>query len=228
MAAPGCGSAARSVAGGNVERFLLSPDGTTVVYVADQTTDGQYEFHSVPVAGGPAVLLDAVSAYVAIYGIFAFTPDNRIRRVPRRRRRRPRARSCGSPRVRGGVPQRLGPALPLGRAVVELEVSSDGARVAYVADENTDELFELFSVPTTGGASVRLNGNFPAGAYPTSFEFTPDSSTVVYIADQLVNDVQELWSVPADGGPSVRLNTPLGAGQDVLEFTIGPDGERVI
>src|SRR5690606_39504840 len=46
-------------AGGIVFSFQLSPDGSTVVYNADQDTDNVREIYSVPVAGGTVTRLNA-------------------------------------------------------------------------------------------------------------------------------------------------------------------------
>ena len=44
--------------GGDVQDFKISPDGTHVVYLADQITDGFIELFSVPINGGTAVRLN--------------------------------------------------------------------------------------------------------------------------------------------------------------------------
>ena len=39
----------------------------------------------------------------------------------------------------------------------DFQVSPDGSTVVYRADQDTDDVFELYSVPIGGGASTKLN-----------------------------------------------------------------------
>jgi len=45
--------------------------------------------------------------------------------------------------------------------VREARISPDGSRVVYLADQDADELLELYSVPIDGGMSMRLNADLP-------------------------------------------------------------------
>lgn len=65
--------------------------------------------------------------------------------------------------------------------VWEAQISGDSSRVVYFADQETNDVEEIFSVPLTGGTSVKLNGPL-AGNYPYDFAISPDSSRVVYRA----------------------------------------------
>ena len=38
------------------------------------------------------------------------------------------------------------------------QFSPDSSRVLYVADQDTDEVFEIYSVPAGGGTPTKLNG----------------------------------------------------------------------
>ena len=65
-------------------------------------------------------------------------------------------------------------------------ISPDAARVVYVADQQTDDVVEVFSVPIGGGTATRLNGPLTAGGdvLGNSPAISPDSDRVAYIADQ--------------------------------------------
>lgn len=134
---------------------------------------------------------------------------------------------------------RLSPPMPSGRDVVGYVLSPDGSRAAYLADADTDQVFELYSVNTLGGPLVKLNGPLVSGGDvgDTSHEpqaalaFSPDGSRVVYRADQDQDEVFELYSVPALGGQApVKLNSPLSGARDVplYGFRITSDSTRVV
>jgi Tol biopolymer transport system component len=115
--------------------------------------------------------------------------------------------------------------------VEDFEISTDGAYVVYLADADTDEIVELYSVPMSGGTSVRLNSTLVTGGELSAFLISPDGSRVVYRGDQETDGVYELYSVPIAGPASagVKLNPLLPTGGDVGSgFVISPDGSRVV
>ncbi len=90
------------------------------------------------------------------------------------------------------------------------EISGDGSRVVYRADQESDEAFELFSVPLAGGDSVKLNRSLPAGATVLAgFQLSEDGRDVVYIADQEITEMFELYKAPIAGGDSIKISDPL-------------------
>jgi Tol biopolymer transport system component len=110
-----------------------------------------------------------------------------------------------------------------------LQISPDSSRVLYQADQTTDGVLEIYSVPSTGGTAVKLNGPLVLGGDVDEQDFSPDSIRVVYDADQTTDDVVELFIVPATGGTAIKLNGPLVAGGDVSGFySFSPDSSRVV
>jgi Tol biopolymer transport system component len=107
-------------------------------------------------------------------------------------------------------------------------LSPDGARAVYLADQETDEVFELFAAPIDGSATpIKLNGALVSGGHVSSFAISPDGSRVVYRADQDINEVFEYYSAPIDGSSApTKLHAPLSGQRDVepgLVFTCAPD-----
>jgi WD40-like Beta Propeller Repeat len=103
-------------------------------------------------------------------------------------------------------------------------LASSGS-VVYLADQNTDGVFELF----LASSGAKLNGPLVPGGNVVSFALTPDKSAVVYIADQQTDEVFELWQVNiATPGVSVKLNGTLVLQGDVTSFAITPDGTSVV
>jgi len=114
-------------------------------------------------------------------------------------------------------------------------LAPDGSRVLFVADKDTDEVFELYSAPLDASAApVRLNATpLPGGGFQgfdaTTVAVAPDALTVVYRLDQASAGSFELWSVPIDGSAApVRLSGTLTGGGDVGAFALSPDGTQVL
>ena len=120
------------------------------------------------------------------------------------------------------------------RAVVgdvsNYQLSPDGATVVYRADQDTNDVLELYSVPIGGGTTTKLSGPLPPGGYVESdFLISPDGAAVVYRADQNTGGLVELYSVPIGSGATTKLSGPLPPGGDVYsDFLISPDGATVV
>lgn len=177
------------VASGQIWDRDLSPDGSRVVYLADQEIDERFELFSVPTDGSAAAV------------------------------------KLNSPLVAGGDVSLMGFESFEGCAIA---ISRDSSRVVYFADQDTDDIEELYSVPIDASAApVKLNGPLVAGGevgqpYVLSFAITANSSRVLYLADQEVNGRAELFSTPIDGSAlPAKLNT---SGYSVSHFQLSPDG----
>ena len=84
-----------------------------------------------------------------------------------------------------------------------MQITADSSRVVYWADQDTNDVFELYSRPADGsGAAVKLNGPLVAGGDVADFRIAPDSSRVVYRADQSTDEVFELYSRVIDASAS--------------------------
>ena len=86
---------------------------------------------------------------------------------------------------------KLNSALPPGGDVDRFQFSPDGSRVLYLAEQDTDEVDELYSVPAMGGTPVKLNSALPSGGnvYSDGLQFSPDGSRVLYRAEQDTDNV---------------------------------------
>ncbi len=107
------------------------------------------------------------------------------------------------------VDTKLNPTLVDGGAIQRVETSPTGKYVVYLADQESDEVFELYSVPTRGGAVKKLNGSLVAGGDVTNFTISPDGKYVVYGADQEVIGRTDYYSVPIGGGAAVKLTPSI-------------------
>jgi len=122
-----------------------------------------------------------------------------------------------------------------GGSVLEERISPDASRVVYAADQDTDDVFELYSVPIDGSAaSVKLNGPLVAGGGVVNqgivlpVRISPDSSRVAYVADADLNQLFELYCAPIDGSALPTKLVALSGSRDVVDFLITPDSAQVI
>jgi len=233
----------------------ISSDSRRVVYLSDISANNAYEVLSVPIdrSAPPVQLTPGFSEGRAAIS-FTITPDGQ--RVVYLADLVDDVFELFVAPIDGGSGDSVSPALrlngplvaggdvddPTAESALELayQISPDGERVVYLADQDADEVFELYSVSLLARQPVRkLNAPLPAGGdVVRGFCISPDGSTVVYRADQEANDRFELYSVPIDGqAPPLRLNSALPDGGDVggnvtswftTVFAISPEGSRVV
>ncbi len=133
--------------------------------------------------------------------------------------------------TKGGRPIRLNPPLVTGGSVeliygvpeTNFQVNSDSRYIVYRADQETDSVYELFSVPIGGGQAIKLNAPLVKDGDVATFAISPNGAQVVYRADQDIDAMYELYSVSITGGTPRKLNPPLVPGGNVLD-TIAPLG----
>lgn len=168
---------------------------------------------------------------------------NHARRGPRDLRRRVRCRGSrrAVERARRRRRSPCGCARPSSRTATSIpcsQLTPDGSRAVYRADQDADEVYELYSVPTLGGPSVKLSGPMTLGGdvddsppADTGFLLAPGGARVLYRADQTSDGVFELFSAPVDGSATaVRLHPALASDRDVVrsQFLFTLDGQRVL
>ena len=90
---------------------------------------------------------------------------------------------------------KLNSPLVTGGNVRDFSISPNSSRVVYSADQDTDGVGELYSVPIGGGTVTELNSPLVAGGSVYRFSISPDSSRVVYSADQDTDGMFELYGV---------------------------------
>jgi Tol biopolymer transport system component len=222
------------IAGGDVEKVVAREGIDWVVYLADHGIDEVMEVYAASTTGGAPIKLN--SSLVSNGDVFreglqiSPTGDRVLYAADQEQ---DSATEIFSVSIFGGAVTKLNGPLTSGGDVTpgSPQFSPNGSRVLYHADQNSDEMFELFCVPSNGGTPVRLNGSLVAGGdvRESGIQFSPTSDRVLYSADQQTDQVFELYSVSSQGGVAVRLNGPLAAGGDVADdATFSPDGSRVI
>lgn len=219
------------VSGGDVHSVHVSSTSDLAVYVADQQTDGVNEVFVVPITGGPAAKVSPPLPAGRSAILAHFLPGgSRILYAV--------ADAAGqivfwAVESDGTGAVQLTPAMVAGGTVARFTMAEDGSRILYVADQQQDEVFELYSASTAGGPVVKLSGTLAAGGDVSTSpapRITPDGQRVLFLADKLVDGRVELWSAPFDGSaPATRLN-PAGralASWEVLGFAPSAESSRV-
>jgi hypothetical protein len=141
--------------------------------------------------------------------------------------------------------RKLSGTLVSGGNVVDFEVSPNGIWVAYVADQDTNDLFELYVVPVDKTSdesavkvSVALAGTgikeTTSGSGQYFFAWAPDSSRVAYIADAAepdpdpeVVDMFELFSSTPDGNEKDLISGLVNDASDVVDFQWEPESTLI-
>lgn len=219
----------------SIEYYEISPDGNTVVYIADRDTDNVFELYSVPIVGGTNTKLSGtmVADGDVSFGSgkrFQFSPDSQtvVYLADQEINGTPELYAVPT---NGGTLTKLNGTLAGADGVRGFQISPDGQFVVYVADELDNFDDELYSVPITGGTSTKLSQpDLGIGdVYPT-FQISPDSQWVVYVANADDFQDDEIYSVPIQGGTINKLNGTLTSGGDVLsnKFYISSDNQYVV
>lgn len=228
------------VSGGDVGTggLQFSPDGSRVMYVADQDVDEIYEVYSVPSTGGTAVKLNepfdpTINSFNAFKDVTStglqFSPDSSFVIYSANQDYIEAYDLYSVPSV-GGPINKLTPQLGPKESAYFASISPDSSHVVYWSDHDVHGVYDLYSIPSTGGARVKLNDPLPTWAdVRNDFRLTPDGSHVVYYSNQNQVYAYELFSVPSTGGTPVRLNSDLaengGYATDGLKFSA--QGDRV-
>jgi dipeptidyl aminopeptidase/acylaminoacyl peptidase len=115
------------------------------------------------------------------------------------------------------------------RTIVDIKISPDGDRVAYVVSQPSVERNahepELFVVPITGGAPTRLaaDARLFAPALPAvRLRWMPDGTHLSFLA--LADGRPQVFSTSAQGGPSNQITS---APQGVAAYEWASDGKRL-
>ncbi len=222
-------------AGNVVSEFQISADSTRVVYRADQITDEVFELFSVSIGGGAVEKLNGtlVSGGDVFNNLQISSDSTRV--VFRADQITDEVFELFSVSIGGGAVEKLNGNLVSGGDVGtrsttnEFVISPDSTRVVYRADQITNNVFELFSVPIAGGAVEKLNSPLVSGGDVfNDFQISSDNTRVIYRADQSTNDVFELFSVPIVGGMTERLNANLTTQGGVNDFLFSPDSTHIV
>lgn len=214
---------------GNVTQFEWAPDSSLIAYIADAFVNEKFElfttFPDSPQNFNPSGAIPAFSSGV---NAFFWSPDSELvafiadisilgvnelfvspsdQTVPS-----PNPVS-GSMILKGGVTE----------AVWE---PVNSTRIAFIADKNIDEQFELFSVKPDATGLENISDPNIAGSV-RSFSWAPDGTRIAYLADQETFDIVELFTSTPEGARNIKISADLDDGEDVKAFQWAPDSSRI-
>ena len=213
---------------GSVLQQATTPDGRSVVYIAQQDS-GVGELYVAPIGGGPGERISAPLVSGEMVYRFVLAPDSRHVAYF----------------VNGSNGLHLFGLSLADRIVVELDASADtdgrvlddlhlgglfvpdSSRVLYRAQVPTGEV-RLFSASVAGGPPTLVSG--PGGGSVWEARATPDSTSAVFSGDLDLAGRRELYRAPLDGSQTpVRLTpTPTRNSGLVGTFTLSSDGRFVV
>lgn len=226
-------------ASGHVNRHKISPDSRYVVYQADQDEDNQFEIYSVRITGSlsgeePVKLNGDLVSGEDVYDDYKISSDSQyvVYTV---------ASTDGvfelfsvpiTGLLPGEEPTKLNGELVDGESVkYPFKISPDGKHVIYRADQDTNDVFELYSVSITGGQPTRLNVDFRAESdVLDTYQISPDSQYVIYLTNpsDYIHDPAELYSVGITGGPVTKLNGDDMGVYGVTSFQVSNNNQHVV
>jgi len=129
-----------------------------------------------------------------------------------------------------GGTQKLNNTIVTGGSVQSLsfKVSYNGLKVIYIADQDIDEKFELYTSNMDGSSNTKISGAIPANSDISNFKLTLDNLKVVFMANSNINTVQEIFSVNLNGSSLVKVNSNLINGENVGEYQVRNSTDKVI
>jgi Tol biopolymer transport system component len=100
----------------------------------------------------------------------------------------------------------------------DFEWSPDSSRIAYIADQDTASVFELFASVPDGSVSDTVSGTPVIEGDVLEFKWSTDSSALGYLADQDINGILELFASLPNGNENTKLSGTLVNGGGVFSF----------
>ena len=237
---------------GNVVAFRVSPDGIFAAYVADQDTAGLFELYVVPIDKTPGETAVKVSGVMAGTGIlqqpsgeylFRWAPDSsRVAYIADQNTLRVFELFSSTPDgtendIISDLPD---PLINPDRDVQNFDWAPNSELIAYAADQDIDEVFELYVSPFDNNTpNVKVSGialdaggikelaPVPSGEY--AFAWAPDSSRLAFLADELLDGIDEfeLYTNLPQGTNKLRISGPQGDSAEVENFAWAPNSRQI-
>ena len=205
----------------DITKFSWSPGGSRIAYLSDQRLADFFElFTNLPRPKSnddPDLISESVNVLK-----FSWAPVEVDRSLAYST-----GRELYTARPNGDDNKRVTPALTDGGKISDFSWAPNSARIAYLADQESDEDFELFTVKPNGNDDLRISGDLTDNGDVTDFSWAPDSTRIAYRADQESDEDFELFTVEPNGDDDSRISGDLTDNGDVTDFSWAPDSTRI-
>ena len=166
---------------GDVTDFSWAPDSTRIAYLADQETDEVFELFTVEPDGNDGLRISDDLTDGGDVTDFVWSPDS-IRVAYRANQRTADAIELFTATPDGQEKKRVSGDLAIDGNVGEFiwaprDNSGISPGIGYVADQNADEVFELFGSTPDGAEPLPLSGSFADDDDVLFFEWVPESDS---------------------------------------------------
>jgi len=221
---------------GSVATFRVSPNGVTVVFIADKDTAGRFELYSAPANGSaaPVKLSAGLPFGSGDIGVsdFQISPDSlKVVFLADANTGGGFNEIFSAPINASAAPVRLNTAAMA--PVTSFGITPDSARAVFFGTDTATAsgAVELFAATIgTASSAVQLSdvGLGNALGDVVAADFSPNSARVVYAADGTANEVFQWYSVPINAlgpGSDVQLSAALSS---VGLVRVSPDSSRVV
>ena len=198
---------------GDVTKFSWSPDSSRIAYLSDQRLADFFDLFTNLARPKSSDDPDPISENDNVLK-FAWAPVEVDRSLAYST-----GRKIYTARPNGDDIKGVTPGLTDGGKISDFSWAPNSSRIAYLADQESDEDFELFTVEPDGDNDLRISDDLTDGGDVTDFSWAPNSSGIGYIADQETDGVFELFASTPDGADEpVKLSGSLADDGDVLFF----------
>jgi Tol biopolymer transport system component len=179
--------------------FTMSPDGSTIVYVARQGGDPSFNLYKVAINGGTPIRLNPPRSFPNKYLWFTITPDSRYvifasdQEIPNV------SELYGVPLV-GGATTKLSLPIPADRRLMVFWVAPDSKYVVYATGYDDPKraewvLTSMVSASLEGGGYASFKETLASGDI-LDFQFTPNGEYILYRADSDGDRSFEVYAIP--------------------------------
>jgi Tol biopolymer transport system component len=220
--------------GSDVLEWEWSPDGLWLSMEADRDTNDVEELYLISTANptpGAPIKVGAMPASGDVSGVHVWSPDSKwiAYRADALTDSVFELFLVDASVTPPAAPVKVnGPIVASGSVVADFDFSPAATALVYEADQDTNDVEELYFVTLTGaapGAPQKLSLPAVTATDSPDWVWTFDGAMLAYDTDAIVDgDTELFWSVVASGTPTtaVKLNGPLTSLGDVLTYAWEP------
>lgn len=219
------GGGGGSAVQGNAESGIPDSD---LLYRANAVVDSTYEVYSTTETGYEQHAISQDSFGFGVSEDIAVSPDGRYVAF-RAQGEALNIRELYVDDLNDSAPAvKVSGPLVAGGDVIRFKWSPTSDRLAYRADQDVNERFDLYTVRPDGQQLTRVNGDLITdGDVSYYFSWSPNGQRLAYIADQDQVGMLELYTVLPNGSQNTKVSGNLMAGGNVLNFKWSPDSQRL-